>query len=248
MTISPSLAVAEIVTMFTTSHPLDSGGRIEFYVGEAGAGGILLYTLENVVLEGTALVDVNLDPNGDGSFQLLSMSLAVSDVPTRFVDLGQLGTAEISSSGLIMNVYSGVVPVSESRFTLDYTDPGSLDLVDGVLSISNTTGFAALVFPEGASIDLSVRAVRTPFSSLLDFIPGTVDEGAGFFAQAAEFNLGDPQLIIDLDFYAPLFMRFIMDVHLAAVPEAQSIVLTAMAVLLGILGQAPRLRDKKSRS
>lgn len=243
--LSATLANAEIITVSTANHPLPSQCVIEVYLGNIEPlGGILIYTSEPLALSGTAILDVQLDALNSGSVQIVDSHIDIEDISPRTVDLLGLGTVDVSTTGLVLRVTSGLIAVAETAFTITNLTTGSLDVIAGQGTASNPTGVVADFIPGGETIDFSIDPLIGPFSLFLNDASGTVDDDASLFASGPEFNLGNPIFVVDDPLFEPLvYLRFVAKAHLSAIPELSSMFFIVVVSSVGLAAIALRRRN-----
>ena len=247
-----SVASAEVITVATQGSTIQNGGSIQAYLGAPGQGGPLLATLSNLTLSGTAVINVDLDSTGSGTVQLISTDLVVSNIPTTTITLGELGTVDLTATGLTLNLNAGPMSVSNNNYLVNGSTPGSLDAVGGTLDISNPTGTLASLFPGGIDYNFSAFPLSGPFYLDNPLVSGSIFNGPS----GTVLNVGDPQFTIDSQLYTytryPIaYLQYTLQVQLvgAAVPEMGSFMLIGLMGGIGMAVVAYRrlLRPSTSR-
>ena len=228
-----SVASGEVITVSTQGSTIQNGGSIQAYLGAPGQGGPLLATLSNLTLSGTAVINVNLDSTGSGTVQLISTDLVVSNIPTTTITLGELGTVDLTATGLTIDMSTGIIPVSNNNYVVNESTPGTFTADGGILSISNPTGTLSSFFPGGLYYNLYADPFSGPFSADYPDLSGSVFNGPN----GAILNIGNPQFSIDnplqnYNLYTFAYLEYTFQVQLvsAAVPELGSL------TLIGFMG------------
>jgi len=233
----PGVATAEVITVSTQGSSIQNGGSIQAYLGVPGQGGQLLATLSDLTLSGTAVIDVNLDPTGSGTVQLISTDLVVSNIPTTTITFGDLGTVDLTATGLTLDLNAGPLPVNNHNYLVNGGTPGSLDAVGGILNISNATGSLASLIPGGLIYNFGAFPLSGPFYLDNPSVHGSVFTGPS----GTTLNVGNPQFTLDSQLYyyryPILYLHYTLQVQLvsAVVPELGSLVLMGM---IGGIGMA----------
>lgn len=212
-------AVSATLTMDIARHPLASQGRVEGFLGTPVPGNTPFFVSPTLGFSGTAVVELELDAADSGTFRLASTHIGVEDVPTTTINVLTLGSLDIAFTGLIFDIETATVPVTNGAFSVTSSTPGALRLVGGHLTTSNHTGqLANLLNP--VNRDFGIFQAEVPFSMVPFSIHGTVDDGPGLYLLRPELNIGDPFFIVDDITVSPVTIRFIPELHFSVVPEA----------------------------
>jgi hypothetical protein len=221
---------ASTFTVTTSAHPLPSYGIIEVYAGDLPPNGLLVFRSPKLAFNGGGTLTTNFNATQTGPFRT-SLNLRFEDLVDFPVDLGPLGSFTLTSLGLTLGLQTGDILATNSAYALGPGTArvaGSIGINAGSVSITNTAGAFGTLYPQGFFYDFTGSLATVDFGSLLDRVDGTVDDGAGLFSPRAELNIGNPDFKVRTALLRPLFLRIIPEIHLAAVPETSTFLLSAV--------------------
>lgn len=231
------LGRAEVFTMYSDLHPYPSHLTIQFYLGTTQDPlAVPLGALGPLPVTASFLADVQLNSNGDGTFEILSSSIVLaSDSGT--LDLGTLGTLDYVLNGLGFYFASGPRAVLDNLFAFYFDDVSTLIINQGVIEAFNPTGVLATLDPNFYVIgDYGANPLTADpdFNVFLPFL-GLVDAGAGQASPAAEIQFGVPSFatqLIALTGGLFVYGQLVGSINVAAVPEPPGWLLAASGAAL----------------
>ncbi|MBY0588015.1 hypothetical protein K2X85_12615 [bacterium] len=221
-------------TVTTSAHPLPSFGIIEVYAGDLPPSGLLVFRSPRLAFDGGGTLTTNFDATQTGPFQT-SLNLRVEDLVDFPVDLGPLGSFTLTSLGLTLGLQTGDILATNSAYALGPGTArvaGSIGINAGSVNITNTAGAIGTLYPQGFFYDFTGNLSAVNLSALLDRVDGSVDAGTGLFSPRAELNIGNPDFMVRTFILSPFLLRIIPEIHLAAIPEASTFLLSAVAASL----------------
>lgn len=234
LSISLEAARADIVTLSTAYATRPTVGEIRAFLGPIGAGGPQLAVLDGLTLTGTAVVDANLSPEGNGTVQMQTADLLVSDVIDRTIDLGPLGTVHLTATGLRLNIRTSPINVQSNQFIVTAGTGGGITVIGGSLQIFNLTGLIGSILPNGYVYDFDSSPLFQTFFLIDPPIQGTfieTDEQSVLTLGFPEFAFNNPLIANGSEIG---YLQFAIGAQLAtAVPESramQTISLLAMGL------------------
>jgi hypothetical protein len=244
---------AEVFTMHSSLHPLPSNLTIQFYLGTSDDPFLVpLGALGPLSVTATFVADVQIDSNGNGIFEILSSTMVLAS-GAGTLDLGALGTVDYVHSGLGFTFVSGLRSVDFNSFIFPFDEDGSLIINQGVIEMFNPTGALAALDPNFFVVgDYGANPLTADpdFNVFQPFI-GLVDAGAGLASPRAEIQFGIPSFatkFIAVTGGLYIYGEFVGSINVAAVPEAPSWILAAVAAALATTTWRLRRRGPFQRS
>lgn len=228
-------ALAEVLSLRMEQHPLASSGILNFYIGGPPGTGAYLGSAGTIPANGPVEVISNLDGDNTG-FISLSARILVGPVGPRTVDLGELGTADITILDFGMSI-SAYASVTQTQMT---SVPGIrfyFQADQGTVRIDNLTGVISSIL--GSDFESEYDYALNPYADsilLIDRIGlGTVDQGAGLFVDGPEINFAfDDYAWRFVSSPVSIYAGLLLDVH-AAVPEVTGTTLLGCVLTLSLL-------------
>lgn len=222
---------------------------LEIYLGDPNAGGTQLVTVGPTGVQGTVNARLSLDDSGTGYLIVDGADLTLADLVDVPVDLGPLGSVDANLFGVHLE-FSFRVPVVENVFSLDDAELFRLAIDGGSGLIDNPVGVIATLLGGDRPRDFDYYPVHAHLADILGLgLNGTTDDGAGGFDPGAEVNIDFTGLTIPLFFLDDgfsFYARVVGNVNVA-VPEANSLLLSALAITVGSNCLYRRRRDHKAK-
>jgi hypothetical protein len=228
-----------IFNLTTAEHNLPSNLTLELYLGSTDPGA-LLASLGPVSVSGSATANINL-VGDNGTLQVNSSTLNLSNFGPQTVAIGALGTFDVSLLNVGLNLAGGPVPVVANAFQINSGTLGSLNINQGSVVLGNPTGTLAFLLPGGTSLNFGTSPISIPFSSLgTGVINGTTDDDGGLSDDGAEVNLQLNNFVEATNLAGiPIYARLLGSVSVGStpIPEVGTMLMMSLACV-GLAGFA----------